>query len=95
MLELREDQKAFLEIVKKEIINESRELAQSYKIQLLLDNDLAKITKEFAEKETPKLVTIAEKYLFPNPLQIIDLRNRLIDIVMEASTSACINLLNS
>jgi 3-deoxy-D-manno-octulosonic-acid transferase len=95
MLELNEEQKSFLEVVKNEITNEAKKLAQSYKIQLLLNNDLAKITQEFAEKQTPKLVIIAEKYLHPNSLQIDDLRNRLIDIVIEASTSSCINLLNS
>ncbi|MFQ6599302.1 hypothetical protein [Flavobacterium sp. C3NV] len=95
MLELKEEQRTFLEAITIEISNEARELAKSYKIRLLLDTDLAKITQEFAENETPKLVIIAEKYLHPNPLHIVDLKNRLIAIVMQASTSACINLLNS
>lgn len=95
MMGLNEEQFAFLEVVKSKIGNEAKLLAQSYKIQLLLDNDLAKITKEFAEKETPKLVKIAEGYMYPNPHNIIDLRNRLINIVMEASLSSCSNLLNS
>ena len=95
MQDLNDEQHAFLEVAKNEIISEAKLLAQDYKIKLLLGNDLAAITKEFADNETPKLVKIAEKFLLNNQFQIIDLRGKLINIVIEESCAACINLLNS
>jgi hypothetical protein len=95
MSDLRKEQIVYLENARAEISLETKKLAEDYKIKLLLDNDLEKITQEFADKETPKLVIIAEKYLHPNPTQIMDLRQRLISIVMEESLSACTNLINS